>query len=95
MTLDRVSRRFRARQVQGSLDQEMRNAGLDWAGGISDTAEKLHAAAYTVRHRGEYVMLGPHLRLEKGLRAYCHIDNDGRLIVVGHVGEHLPGKRDH
>ncbi|MCZ7537070.1 MAG: hypothetical protein M5T61_14980 [Acidimicrobiia bacterium] len=94
MTLDRVARRFRARQVRGSLDQEMRAAGLHWSGGISETAEQLHATTYAVRHRGEYVMLGPHLRIGKSLRAYCHVDKEERLIVVGHVGEHLPGKRD-
>ena len=93
-TVDRVARRQWARDVRRSLGQEMRAAGVDWAGGVSETAEKRHAAAYTVRYRGEDVPLGPHLRIDKALRAYCHVDSARQVVVVGHVGEHLPGKHD-
>ena len=93
-TVDRVARRTWTRRGGGSLGQEMRAAGVDWAGGVSETAAKQHGVDYTVKYRGDDVLLGPHLRLDKALRAYCYVDRDRQVIVVGHVGEHLPGKHD-
>lgn len=94
LALDRVARRRRVGHLAGALGSELRNAGLDWAGGVGQQAARKYADRYTVRWRGEHIALGPHLKIEGSLRVYCHLAEHDSIIVVGHVGEHLPGKRD-
>ena len=86
--------------LTGSFTATARGLGLDWAGGISDTAMQKFASDYLREVDGRQVMLGPHLRMSGGkqlLRIYCALDETPgapgagpvRRLVVGHVGGHL------
>lgn len=86
--------------LSGSFTAAARNLGLDWAGGVSDTAMQKFAADYLREVDGRQVMLGPHLRMSGGkqlLRIYCALDETPgppgagpvRRLIVGHVGGHL------
>jgi hypothetical protein len=42
---------------------------------------------------GQSIVLRPHLRFAQGKRLYLAFDEPRRVVLVGHVGDHLPGKR--
>ena len=82
------------------LARSARRCGLDWAGGVSDTAVQKFARDYVREVDGRQIVLGPHLRMSGGnrlLRIYCALDETPgpvggppvRRLIVGHVGEHL------
>jgi hypothetical protein len=86
--------------LTGSFTATARGLGLDWAGGISDTAAQKFASDYLREVDGRQIVLGPHLRMSGGkqlLRIYCALDETPgapgagpvRRLVVGHVGGHL------
>ena len=86
--------------LAGSFTATARGLGLDWAGGVSDTAKQKFASDYLRTVDGRQVMLGPHLRMSGGkqlLRIYCALDETPgpaggppvRRLIVGHVGGHL------
>jgi len=86
--------------LTGSFTATARGLGLDWAGGVSDTASQKFAADYLREVDGRQIMLGPHLRMSGGkqlLRIYCALDETPgapgagpvRRLIVGHVGGHL------
>ncbi len=86
--------------LTGSFTATARGLGLDWAGGVSDTAKQKFAADYLREVDGRQVLLGPHLRMSGGkqlLRIYCALDETPgvpggptvRRLIVGHVGGHL------
>ena len=86
--------------LTGSFTATARGLGLDWAGGVSDTAKQKFAADYLREVDGRQVVLGPHLRMSGGkqlLRIYCALDETPgvaggppvRRLIVGHVGGHL------
>ncbi|MFM7061522.1 MAG: hypothetical protein ACKOZL_10115 [Actinomycetes bacterium] len=86
--------------LTGSFTATARGLGLDWAGGVSDTAKQKFAADYLREVDGRQVVLGPHLRMSGGkqlLRIYCALDETPgapggspvRRLVIGHVGGHL------
>jgi len=80
-------------RLQTSFAEACRRRGLDWAGGVSDTAQQKYAESYTVAENGHTYRLGPHLRLgdpDGPVRVYCTFD--GPVVVVGHIGRHLPDK---
>lgn len=100
LRLERVAADWASGTLRTSFTEAARRAGLDWAGGISDTAAQKFAADYLREFEGRQIMLGPHLRMSGGrqiLRVYCHLDQvpgaagapPRRRVVVGHVGEHL------
>jgi hypothetical protein len=43
--------------------------------------------------RGQPITLGPHLTFGGGYRLYLAFDEHRRRIYVGHIGDHLPGKK--
>jgi hypothetical protein len=90
--LERVASDWDAGSLRLDFATEARNRGLDWARDVSATARTKHRAAYTRTYRGEPVVLGPHFRRDgrQILRVYCYLDEERRLVVVGHVGGHLP-----
>jgi hypothetical protein len=91
--LDELASARAHRGLGGRFTDECRARGLDWASGVSDTAEEKHGDAYVVRQGGKTYALGPHLRLADAdgpLRVYCAMDHD--VVVVGWVGRHLPDK---
>lgn len=58
--------------------------------------DRRHKRHYQVRYKGRTVTLGPHLKVDEStspdqcLRIYWYLDSDEKLLVIGHVGRHLP-----
>jgi hypothetical protein len=93
LTLDRVAAERAAGTLNGSFADACLRRGLNWAGAVSETAQQKFAGSYTVTEPGRSYQLGPHLRLNDAdgpFRVYCAFD--GPVVVVGHVGRHLPDK---
>lgn len=63
---------------------------------ISDTAKQQFRRHYDRRlEDGTTIQLGPHLEAGgNGGRIYFYVDVAERRVIVGHVGKHLPGRRD-
>ena len=63
---------------------------------ISETAKQQYAKYYDRRlDDGSVIQLGPHIEAGGNAgRIYFYIDDTRRRIIVGHVGKHLPGKKD-
>ena len=63
---------------------------------VSATARQQHRRHYDRRlDDGSVIQLGPHLDAGGGGgRLYFCVDQARRKVIVGHVGRHLPGKRD-
>jgi hypothetical protein len=62
----------------------------------SDTAlrHRRTKKAHIVRNRrGQPIELGPHLRFGQGYRLYLVFDRQRRVVYVGRIGDHLPGKK--
>jgi hypothetical protein len=90
----------------GDLDssssfQEACNArGLLYSRDISGPARDKHGARYTVVVDGQPEMMGPHLRFGGSFdprycaRVYWWVDRSLKRLVIGHIGEHLPGAED-
>jgi hypothetical protein len=93
--LGEISERYAAGDLEQGLDQAL--AALpDFKLDISDTAKRQYQRHYLkTLGNGKKVRLGPHFDIggEDG-RAYLYVDRDQKHIVLGHCGEHLPGKRD-
>lgn len=90
--LELVAADWEAGALRLDFAGECRSRGLDWARDISESARTRHRGAYTRTYRGEPVLLGPHFRRDgrQILRVYCYLDEERRLVVIGHVGGHLP-----
>ena len=93
--LGEISERYAAGELEQGLDLAL--AALpDFKPDISDTAKRQYQRHYVkTLGNGKKVRLGPHFDIggEDG-RAYLYVDKDQKRIVLGHCGEHLPGKRD-
>ncbi len=78
-----------------SLTISCRSMGLNYAGGISDTAEYKYGEDYAFTWRGRTEYAVAHIRNGKGNRLYrvhLHFDNETQQVVVAYVGRHLRGK---
>jgi hypothetical protein len=88
------------RYARGELDEGLDEALAVLPGfkpDISDSAKKQYRQHYLKQlPGGGKVMLGPHIDIGGGDagRAYFAIDRASKRIILGHAGEHLPGKRD-
>lgn len=79
-----------------SLTISCRSMGLNYAGGISDTAEYKYGEDYAFGWRGRTEYAVAHIRNGKGNRLYrVHLffDDETQQVVVAYVGRHLRGKR--
>jgi len=79
-----------------SLTISCRSLGLNYAGGVSDTAEYKFGSDYAFMWRGRTEFALAHIRHGKGARLYrVHLffDDDTHQVVVAYVGDHLRGKR--
>jgi GNAT superfamily N-acetyltransferase len=88
---------------QGGIGKALADAalelGLQWRGGISQTAATRYEADYVARWDGETILLGPHVCLGSGSGAgkiariylYRHEAEkpEDRRYVIGHVGRKL------
>lgn len=78
-----------------SLTISCRSLGLNYAAGVSDTAEYKYGSDYAFMWRGRTEFALAHIRNGKGARLYrVHLffDDDAHQVVVAHVGRHLRGK---
>ena len=81
------------------LSEAALELGLQWRGGISQTAATRYEQDYSCRWDGETILLGPHVCLGSGSGAgkiariylYRHESEnpEDRRYVVGHVGRKL------
>ena len=79
-----------------SLTISCRSIGLNYAGGISDTAEYKYGEDYAFTWRGRTEYAVAHIRNGKGSRLYrvhLYFDNETQQVVVAYIGRHLRGKR--
>lgn len=82
---------------RASLKISCRGIGLDFAAGISDTAEYKYGSEYAFTWRGRTEYAVAHIRNGRGPRLYrVHLffDDESRQVVVAYVGRHLRGKHD-
>ena len=78
-----------------SLTIACRSLGLNYAAGVSDTAEYKFGSDYAFAWRGRTEFALAHIRNGKGARLYrVHLffDDDAHQVVVAYVGRHLRGK---
>lgn len=78
-----------------SLTISCRSMGLNYAGGISDTAEYKFGEDYAFDWRGRTEYAVAHIRNGRGTRLYrVHLffDAQTQQVVVAYVGRHLRGK---
>ena len=83
------------RITKASLTISCRSLGLNYAGGISDTAERKYSEDYAFTWRGRTEYAVAHIRNGKGARLYrVHVffDDDAQQVVVAYVGRHLRDK---
>jgi len=81
---------------RASLKISCRGIGLDFAAGISDTAEYKYGSEYAFTWRGHTEYAVAHIRNGRGTRLYrVHLffDDETRQVVVAYIGRHLRGKR--
>jgi len=81
---------------RASLKISCRGIGLDFAAGISDTAEYKYGSEYAFSWRGRTEYAVAHIRNGRGTRLYrVHLffDDETRQVVVAYIGRHLRGKR--
>jgi len=95
LILDRVAADYRRDELGAGFEAAFGKAGLTgFASDIFEAAKNRYGSDYTVRYGDRQVQLGPHLRFGHGppdscARIYWYVDQDQRLLVVGHVGRHL------
>lgn len=84
--------------ARGELSSGFRDAfskrGFEFAAQMSPTTRGKYGHEYERTYKGRTILLRPHLSLGRGspvacCRIYFHLDEDERLFVVGHVGNHL------
>jgi hypothetical protein len=95
MALDEIAGRYRRGELPGGWKIAFEELGLDFRADVSATARGRFAQEYERTWSGHRVMLGPHLALGGAgtpstiARIYWYVDEEARLVVVGHVGMHL------
>lgn len=97
VTLDAVAAQWMSGDITDTtFALACRNVGLDFASGVSDTAQHEYLDDYAVVWEGRTVHALAHIRHGRGAhhyRIHVYLDRDQRRVVVGHVGRHLRGKR--
>jgi hypothetical protein len=93
--LDDIATEYAEGELSGGFESACAVRGLSFAANISQTARQRYKEHYVVTYEGEPVTLGPHLRFGKGpphacARIYWYVDSVRRVLVIGHVGRHLP-----
>lgn len=80
---------------RASLTISCRSLGLNYAAGVSDTAEYKFGSDYAFTWRGRTEYAVAHIRNGRGSRLYrVHVffDDETHQVVVVHVGRHLRDK---
>lgn len=70
--------------------------GYDFSQNNPAASDRRTKAQYVRTYNGRKVSMEPHLKVDQAtspdqcLRVYWYRDDDGKLLVIGHVGRHLP-----
>jgi hypothetical protein len=70
--------------------------GYEYSGRSPAASARATRNSYRVSYEGETVTLEPHLKVDQAtspdqcLRIYWYVDDVNKLLVIGHVGRHLP-----
>ena len=94
-TIGAIVRRWRLNDLPAGFAGAFKEAGLDYAPGVSTLTVGQTGSEYVRTHNGTRIILGPHVKLGKGTsagnlaRIYWWVDEDTRQFVIGHVGRHL------
>ena len=97
--LDNVARAWSSNEIsRTSFTVACRNAGLDYAPKVSETARQKYEEDYLVEWNGRTIRAEAHVKRGKKANLYrihIHLDDDTRQVLVAYIGRHLRGKRDH
>ena len=94
LAMDRAVLAWQQDQLDGGFRNVLADQGVDYGHGLSTATLGRFPHEYKRTYRGKRIELGPHVRLGRGspeacCRIYFYLDEDARLCVVGHVGNHL------
>lgn len=94
--LNDVARAWKSGQIPGAgISSACKMAGLEFAGGISDTARQKYVEDYIIDWRGKQVVAAAHIRKGRGshlVRIHVYFDEETRQVVVAYIGRHLRDK---
>jgi len=94
-TIGDVARGWRAGRLGAGFQGAFKDAGFEYAPGVSNLTVGRTGSQYVRQYRGREILLGPHVKLGKGTsaallaRVYWWVDEDEKQFVIGHVGRHL------
>lgn len=89
-----VARLYRDGRLPSGFDAAFEERGIKY-GPVSQTALGKYPDEYERTYRGQRITLSPHVKLGSGTsagrlaRIYWWIDEEARLLVIGHAGRHL------
>lgn len=94
LAMDRAVLAWQQDQLDGGFRNVLADQGVDYGHGLSTAAVGRFPHEYRRTYQGKRIALGPHVRLGRGspeacCRIYFYLDEDARVCVVGHVGNHL------
>lgn len=88
--MDDVASRWQAEDLpKGGIPVAFREQNFH-VGRVSPLVLSRHEQAYGFTHKGERVSVNPHIELSRGERIYWYEDADDRMLVINHIGAHLP-----
>lgn len=94
--LNGVARRWAAGEISGSsIKIACTEAGLNYAGAISETARRKYEEDYLIEWRGRPVRAEGHIKRGKKahlVRIHVYFDNETQQCVVAYIGRHLRDK---
>lgn len=95
--MDAATAAWQRDELSGGFKNAFAKGGFDYGHSLGVAALGRHPSEYERTYDGSKIVLGPHLRLGRGspeacCRIYFHFDEERRVCVVGHVGNHLPDR---
>lgn len=94
VALDRAVVAWQRDELNGGFRRALAEEGFDYGHSLSAAAVGRFPHEYARTYLGRRIALGPHIRLGRGspeacCRIYLYFDEDARVAVIGHVGNHL------
>lgn len=92
--MDTAATAWQRDDLPGGFKNAFARSGFDYGHSLGVATLGRHTSEYERTYDGRRIVLGPHLRLGRGspeacCRIYFHFDQERRVCVVGHVGNHL------
>lgn len=94
LAMERAAHAWQRDELDGGFRKVFAEQGLDYSHTLSASTLGRFPHEYERTYRGRRIVLGPHIRLGRGspeacCRIYFYLDEEARVCVVGHVGNHL------